>query len=131
MSPSSPWPRSPTPRSSPSEVASALGLHTAGQQSPDEVVRAALRARRMLLVLDNLEHLPEAALWVADLLAALPEDVTVLATSRAPLRLQDEREVVVAPLALPDPPRLRLRPRSRTCRPSGSSSSGPRRPRLP
>ena len=49
-----------------SEVAAALGLHTTGQQSPDEVVRAALRSRRLLLVLDNLEHLPEAALWVAD-----------------------------------------------------------------
>ena len=84
-----------------SEVAAALGLHTAGQQSPDEVVRGALRSRRLLLVLDNLEHLPEAALWVAELLAACP-GVTVLATSRSPLRLQDEREVVVAPLALPE-----------------------------
>ena len=84
-----------------SEVAAALGLHTAGQQSPDEVVRGALRSRRLLLVLDNLEHLPEAALWVAELLEVCP-GVTVLATSRAPLRLQDEREVVVAPLALPD-----------------------------
>ena len=83
-----------------SEVAAALGLSTAGQQSPDEVVRAALRSRRLLLVLDNLEHLPEAALWVADLLAACP-GMTVLATSRSALRLQDEREVVVAPLALP------------------------------
>jgi len=83
-----------------SEVAAALGLHTTGQQSPDEMVRTALRSRRLLLVLDNLEHLPEAALWVADLLAAC-EDVIVLATSRSPLRLQDEREIMVAPLELP------------------------------
>ena len=76
-----------------SEVAAALGLQTTGQHSPDEVVRAALRSRRLLLVLDNLEHLPEAALWVSGLLAACP-GVTVLATSRSPLRLQDEREVV-------------------------------------
>jgi predicted ATPase/transcriptional regulator with XRE-family HTH domain len=83
-----------------SEVAAALGLHTAGRQSPTEVVHAALRARRLLLVLDNLEHLPEAALWVADLLVACP-GVTVLATSRSPLRLRHEREIIVAPLALP------------------------------
>ena len=84
-----------------SEVAAALGLQTTGQHSPDEVVRTALRSRRMLLVLDNLEHLPEAALWVSGLLAACP-GVTVLATSRSPLRLHDEREVVVAPLAVPE-----------------------------
>ena len=84
------------------EVAAALGLRTAGQRPPDEVVRSALRSRRLLLVLDNLEHLPEAAVWVASLLAACPS-VTVLATSRAPLRLRGEREVAVAPLAVPDP----------------------------
>jgi non-specific serine/threonine protein kinase len=55
----------------------------------------------MLLVLDNLEHLPGLALWVADVLAECPA-LTVLATSRSPLRLQDEREFVVAPLALPE-----------------------------
>jgi predicted ATPase/DNA-binding XRE family transcriptional regulator len=84
-----------------SEVAAVLGLPATGQRSPDEVVRAALRSRYMLLVLDNLEHLPEVALWVADLLAACRE-VVVLSTSRSPLRLQDEREVVVAPLTVPD-----------------------------
>jgi predicted ATPase/transcriptional regulator with XRE-family HTH domain len=85
-----------------SEVAAALGLHATGQHSPDEVVRTALRSRPLLLVLDNLEHLSGVALWVADLLAACP-GVTVLATSRSPLRLQDEREVVVAPLVVPEP----------------------------
>ena len=84
----------------PSEVAAALGLHVSGQQSPHEVVRGSLRGRRTLLVLDNLEHLPDAALWIAGLLADCP-GTTVLTTSRAPLRLQDEREVVVEPLALP------------------------------
>ena len=43
------------------EVAAALGLAIAGQQSPDELVHHALRSRRLLLTLDNLEHLPEAA----------------------------------------------------------------------
>ncbi len=87
-------PRSPRPRSSRPRSRRRWVSHTTGQQSPDEVVRTTLRSRRLLLVLDNLEHLPEAALWVADLLAACP-GVTVLATSRSALRLQDEREVVV------------------------------------
>lgn len=85
-----------------SQVAASLGLQTTGRQSPDDVVRAALRSRRLLLVLDNLEHLPLAALWVADLLAACP-GVTILATSRSLLRLKGEREQPVAPLALPAP----------------------------
>ncbi|MCC2627565.1 MAG: hypothetical protein K0S14_1215 [Thermomicrobiales bacterium] len=84
-----------------SEVATVLGLQTTGQHSPDEVVRGALHSRRMLLVLDNLEHLSGVALWVADVMAECPA-ITVLATSRSPLRLQDEREFVVAPLALPE-----------------------------
>ena len=84
-----------------SAVVAALDLPTAGQPSPEEVVRTALRTRRLLLVLDNLEHLPAAALWVADLLAACP-GVTVLATSRSPLRLLGEGEAPVPPLALPE-----------------------------
>jgi predicted ATPase/transcriptional regulator with XRE-family HTH domain len=84
-----------------SRAAAALGLQATGHQSPDEVVREALRSRRLLLVLDNLEHLPQAAFWVADLLAACP-GVTVLATSRSPLRLKGERELPVAPLVLPE-----------------------------
>jgi predicted ATPase/DNA-binding CsgD family transcriptional regulator len=55
----------------------------------------------VLLVLDNFEHVLEAATEVTSLLAACPE-VSVLATSRAPLRLQGEHEVAVAPLALPE-----------------------------
>ena len=71
------------------------GCASTGQRSPDEVVRAALRAAPLLLVLDNFEHLLEAAPLVADLLAACPR-LTVLATSRAPLRLTGEHEVPVA-----------------------------------
>jgi predicted ATPase len=51
-------------------------------------------------VLDNVEHLPEAAPFVAGLLAACPR-LVVLATSRAPLRLRGERELPVPPLPLP------------------------------
>jgi predicted ATPase len=84
----------------PSEVAAALELPVTGMRPADQVVQEALQQRLALLVLDNLEHLPEAALWLSALLAAVPA-LTILATSRAPLRLQGEREMVVAPLALP------------------------------
>ncbi len=83
------------------EVAPAVGTPTSGQESLDAVVRRALRDRRMLLVLDNLEHLPAAALWIAELLAACPA-LTILATSRATLRIRGEREIPLGPLALPD-----------------------------
>ncbi len=83
------------------EVATAVGVRTTGQESLDAVVYRALHERRMLLVLDNLEHLPAAALWIADLLAASPA-LTILATSRAPLRIRGERELPLGPLALPD-----------------------------
>ncbi len=62
---------------------------------------AFLRERRLLLILDNVEHLLETAPLVSDLLTQAPGS-TVLATSRTRLRLQGEREVVVSPLVTPD-----------------------------
>ena len=64
-----------------------------------------LRNRQLLLVLDNFEHVLVAAPLVGELLAACPE-LTVLATSRAPLHVYGEHEYPVAPLALPDLARL-------------------------
>ena len=59
-----------------------------------------LRDQQLLLVLDNLEHLLQAAPAVAALIEAAP-GLTVLATSRAPLHVRGETEVVVEPLRLP------------------------------
>ena len=70
-------------------VAEAVGL-----QADDDVV-AWLRSRRVLLVLDNLEHLDAVEMVVAELLVG---KVVVLATSRAPLHLSAERELPVEPL---------------------------------
>lgn len=67
-------------------------------------LRAYLRDKRLLLVLDNFERLLEAAPEVAPLLETCP-GLAVLATSRAPLRIRGEREYPVAPLAVPDPAR--------------------------
>ena len=64
-----------------------------------------LRDKRMLLVLDNFEHVTEAAGVVSELLAAAPE-LGIVVTSRAVLRLYGEQEYPLAPLPLPDPARL-------------------------
>ena len=56
----------------------------------------------MLLVLDNLEQVLDAAPQIAALLAACPA-LTVLATSRSQLRISGERTVDVPPLGLPEP----------------------------
>ncbi len=86
-------------------IARALGLTPGSGQTTQELLQAALRARQLLLVLDNCEHLTETAPEVAALRAACP-GLRVLATSRVALRLQGERTHEVPPLALPDPEAL-------------------------
>ncbi|HEX5504771.1 MAG TPA: tetratricopeptide repeat protein, partial [Thermomicrobiales bacterium] len=81
-------------------VARALGLGEAPGQEPGAALRAALHGRRLLVVLDNCEHLPALAAPVAALLEGCA-GLAVLATSRAPLRVRGERRCPVAPLALP------------------------------
>jgi predicted ATPase len=80
-------------------IARAIGL-----RSPDamtaEALRAYLGARRMLLVLDNVEHLPAVGPDLVELLGVCP-GLTVLVTSRTLLRVSGEQVVTVAPLALP------------------------------
>jgi hypothetical protein len=60
------------------------------QQAPIETLAAYLRERHLLLVLDGFEHVLDAAPAVAGLLSACPE-LSVLATSREPLRVRAER----------------------------------------
>ena len=87
-------------------IASAIGLlEAAGQPAIDRLVDY-LRERTALLVLDNFEQVAEAATGVGRLLDGAP-GLTVLATSRAPLRLASEQEYPVPPLATPEPGRAR------------------------
>jgi len=83
-------------------VAAALGVKEAGGRPLVEVLKAYLRDRRQLLVLDNFEQVAAAAPLVTELLAAAPQ-LTVLVTSRMALRCSGEHEYPVAPLAVPDP----------------------------
>jgi predicted ATPase/DNA-binding XRE family transcriptional regulator len=83
-------------------IAQAVGLKTQGTVDLTEALRSFLIGQRLLLILDNFEHLLASAPLVADLLSGLPS-LKVLATSREPLRLRGEREFQVPPLSLPDP----------------------------
>jgi non-specific serine/threonine protein kinase len=85
-------------------IARAFGIREAGERPLPERLADMLRDRTMLVVIDNFEQVVAAAPLVGDVLAACP-GVTVLATSREPLRLSAERVVAVPPLALPDPAR--------------------------
>ncbi len=81
-------------------VARSLGVREAEGQTPREALHARLRDKRLLLVLDNFEHLLEAAPEVSGLIESCPS-LTVLIASRAPLRVRGEHEYSVPPLELP------------------------------
>jgi len=83
-------------------VAQSLGLRESEGQAPREVLRAYLHEKRLLLLLDNFEHLMEVAPEVAGLIESCP-DLTVLTTSRAALRVRGEQVYPVPPLGLPSP----------------------------
>ncbi len=83
-----------------SSVAAALGLRE-GSAPLEESVRASLRDKRVLLVMDNFEHLLAAAPVVARLLSSCA-GLKALVTSRSVLRLRGEHEFAVQPLTAPD-----------------------------
>ena len=83
-----------------STIAEALGIRDVAGQTLRETVEQHLRGKQMLL-LDNFEHLLFATPVVGNLVGACP-GLTVLVTSRAPLRLGAEHQFPVPPLPLPD-----------------------------
>ena len=90
------------PVDDPAHVRDAIG--TALGVQPDSVdVMAAIRSRlssgQALLVLDTFEHLARAAPIIVDLLAMCPT-LTVVVTSRSPLRLRGEHQVELGPLSI-------------------------------
>jgi predicted ATPase/class 3 adenylate cyclase len=88
------------PQLVPAAIAGALGLQEDGAAPVRDRLSSFFASKQVLLVVDNFEHLIEAAPVIGDLLRAAPR-LTVLATSRAPLRLQAELEYPVPALALP------------------------------
>ncbi|HYI14925.1 MAG TPA: tetratricopeptide repeat protein, partial [Thermomicrobiales bacterium] len=82
-------------------IAQAFGVVPSREHPLRQGIVDTLHGKRLLLVLDNFEHLTVAATVVSDLLAAT-STLKVLATSREPLHLRAEWEYQVGPLALPD-----------------------------
>ena len=83
-------------------VATALAIPEAHGRSALEALVTVIGDRRVLLVLDNLEQVLDAAEDIAALVARCPE-LTCIATSRAPLKVGAEVEFGLPPLELPPP----------------------------
>jgi predicted ATPase/transcriptional regulator with XRE-family HTH domain len=81
-------------------IAQALGVQASGGQSLDQTLQRAIGARRLLVVLDNCEHVLPGLTAIVTLLEGCRE-LVVLATSRAPFQVRGEQEYPLAPLALP------------------------------
>jgi predicted ATPase len=87
-----------------SVIAQMLGVRETGGQRPLESLKQHMRKNvttPMLLLVDNFEHLLGATPMLAELLA-LAQGLKILVTSRAALRVHDEHEFALPPLALPD-----------------------------
>jgi predicted ATPase len=89
----------------PGAVAAALDVHGLSGQGPVETVVEFLAPRLFLLVVDNCEHLLAATAALADTLLRSAPRLTILATSREPLRAPGEVVFRVPSLDIPDPER--------------------------
>jgi predicted ATPase/DNA-binding CsgD family transcriptional regulator len=82
-------------------IAQTVGLEVS-DETATSALTAYMRTGTLLLILDSVEHLPAAGPLLVELLGAAP-GLTVLATSRASLRVSGEQLFPVPPLTLPDP----------------------------
>jgi predicted ATPase/transcriptional regulator with XRE-family HTH domain len=87
----------------PQTVADALEARAAGQQPPTAALLEALRARRLLVVLDNCEHQVDACAHLVEALLRACPGLAVVATSREALGVEGETVWRVPPLAVPPP----------------------------
>ena len=88
-------------------IAQTFGIPDMGGRPPVERLEEALRERRYLLILDNLEQVVAAAPSLGAILLSCPH-LKILVTSRERLRLVGEQVYQVPPFALPAPPESRL-----------------------
>lgn len=91
----------PDPGAVPEAVARRLHIEPVGNEPFAAAVERGLRDRRLLLILDNFEHVLDASGFVADLLRSTGS-ISVLITSRTATSLPGEVEFELGPLALPD-----------------------------
>src|SRR5258705_533195 len=90
-----------SPELIPATVASALGLSHIGGAAPYEGVAGAVGTKKLLLVIDNCEHVIEAATGMAEALLRASPGTALLATSREPLRVSGEYVYRVPSLDVP------------------------------
>jgi hypothetical protein len=79
-------------------IAQALGVTEQPDEPPPRTLARRLEQRTVLVVIDNVEQVLDAAVDLAELLEAAP-GLSVLATSREPLHIRGEREYALPPLA--------------------------------
>ncbi len=82
----------------PGALARQLGIAMPADAPDADALAAVLRQQRLLLLLDNCEHLIEAVAGLVQAMRRRAPDVHVLATSQEPLRLTDEQVIRLAPL---------------------------------
>ena len=82
-------------------IARILNLHISNRQRPLEALSQSIGTQKILLILDNMEHIITSAPDIAQLIA-LCQQLTILTTSRIPLAIRAEQLVTVRPLELPD-----------------------------
>ncbi len=87
----------------PSRIASVIGVVEEPGRTLLATLADALRPRRMLIVLDNCEHLIDASARICQRLLASSPGLKVIATSREPLRVAAETVWQVPPMAMPAP----------------------------
>ena len=85
-----------------SSIAQGIGLRDVGDRPLLDRLRSHLENTRVLILLDNFEHLIAAAPVVAQILRATVS-LKIVVTSRAPLHVSGEQEFEVPPLRVPDP----------------------------
>ena len=85
----------------PAEVAGALGIRQVPGRSPQDMLTEVLAAQRLLLVLDNCEHVLTAVAELCGDLLKSADDVRILATSREQLWVSGEARYRLASLGLP------------------------------
>jgi predicted ATPase/DNA-binding winged helix-turn-helix (wHTH) protein len=85
----------------PSAVAGVLGLRLGSDIISPEAVARAIAGKRLLLVLDNCEHVIAGAATLAEVLARLCPRATILTTSREVLRIEGEYAYRVPSLEVP------------------------------
>lgn len=85
------------PDNIPQITLSALNLSTNGNQSPEEVILNYCRAKELLLIFDNFEHVLTGARFLTDILENAP-NVQILTTTRAQLNLRVETAYYLQPV---------------------------------